>query len=154
MNFGRNFSSEALAHLPPLAGRLERLTLRYVVLDDEDLATIACLSRLTSLDTGGDIRGEVTDAGLGALSALTALRALKHGLGMGGVTDVGLDHLLACTSLRRLSLDLGFDHATTPAGVQRVKAHPATQYLRNYDWDEEVFERIPLQDGEDRRDWD
>ncbi len=108
------------------AGRfslLEELTLIDAVVDDDDLANLTGLTKLSSLVLD---RTTITDAGLVHLSGLANLSKVK--LRGTRITDAGLMHL---KRLKKLSyLDL---HSTevTDAGVEQLKqALPSLKVAR------------------------
>lgn len=82
---------------------LQSLTLEHLQLDEADLAKLASLSNVKSLDlTRGDAEGALTNVGLKHVTSLKSLESLS--VNDAAIDDDGLSILSTLTDLRTLSL--------------------------------------------------
>jgi hypothetical protein len=119
---------------------LNSLSVGFIKLCDEQLATIACLKNLTELDISGSC---ITDTGIGYLSSLINLKTLLL-YSNGGITNDGLCTLSSLKSLNKLLVSFDYYYEI---GRSRRNANITVKKLSelqsvNFNWTIEILEDL------------
>jgi hypothetical protein len=119
---------------------LNSLSVGFIKLCDEQLATIACLKNLTELDISGSC---ITDTGIGYLSSLINLKTLLL-YSNGGITNDGLCTLSSLKSLNKLLVSFEYYYEI---GRTRRNANITVKKLSelqsvNFNWTIEILEGL------------
>lgn len=122
VSYNKYPADPAIWHLVGRLRMLRELKLWETTIDDEGLAHLQHLSRLTRLDLGGTIVG---DQGIQQLLTLTSLEELS--LDNTNITDESVKHLAALPNLKRLDLS---DTRVTSEGRKEIPSEIDLSSLR------------------------